>query len=103
MRLSIIAAFALLSLYSFDALACTCIAPVKGHDADWAKDRYEYADIIVLARVVSVSGEYPKAAVLEVQETVKGPAAQSRSIRESHCPGYRPKVGDVRVFFLHSD
>jgi hypothetical protein len=103
MHLRVVAAVVVLCLFGSDVFACTCIAPVKGHEADWAKERLEYADVVVLARVVSVSGEYPKSAVVEVQETVKGLAGRSRTMRESHCPGYRPKVGDTRVFFLGAD
>ncbi len=103
MHLRIFAAVATLALCGFDAMACTCIGPIKGSEAKWAKDRFEYAEIVVLARVVSVSGEYPMSAVVEVQETVKGAAGPVLNIRESQCPDYRPKVGDFRVFFLHAD
>jgi len=103
MRLPNVAAVVVLGLGSIDALACTCIGPEKGLEEQWVGERLKYADIVVLARVASVSGNYPKAAVLEVQETIKGSAVSTRNVRESHCPGYRPTVGDVRVFFLHSD
>ena len=103
MRLSRVAAAVVLGLSSLDVLACTCGGPSKGREEQWVEDRLEYADIVVLARVASVSGDFPKSAVLKVQETIKGPLAPSLAVRENPCPGYRPVVGDVRVFFLQSD
>jgi hypothetical protein len=98
-----VVAVVVLGLGSVDAFACTCIGPGKGLEEQWVAERLNYADVVVLARVTSVSGDYPKSAVLEVKESVKGSAVSTRNVRESHCPGYRPTVGDVRVFFLHSD
>jgi hypothetical protein len=103
MRLSSVAAAVVLGLSSLEALACTCGGAVEGREEQWVEDRLKYADIVVLARVASVSGDFPKSAVLKVQETIKGPVTPSQTVRENPCPGYRPAVGDLRVFFLQSD
>jgi hypothetical protein len=100
MRLSSLAAFAILVLSNTDAHACTCMGVAEGHEAEWASSMVDYADTVVLARVISVGSDFPKSAVLEVSETLKGRPVKTRQVRESHCPTFYLKEGDVRVFFL---
>lgn len=89
-----------LSMLANQAFGCSCLGMGKGQEEQWARQFLELSDSVVVARVLSTSGEYASAATVQIQETIKGNAADVQTITQSSCPNFALKVAEVRVFFL---
>lgn len=96
------------------AFGCSCGIPVVGDSesstrAHWADRKRDAADVVVLARVISVTSPSAGAqglndsAALEVRETFKGKAIGTIVVRGSLCQGFALSADEIRVFFLKSN